>query len=153
MESDLSAKHPVWVNNIPKFSGLKFLELCVASNLEISITHCPTYYTYDGRGDFLETVLHQNVKLTEVIATDILDSGKFQSCLPSWILLERGKLVIQFKLSQTGSGFKASHLNSCLEASKCILLNKLIIQHAILQPLQLRNTRSRLENLQFISQI
>jgi hypothetical protein len=55
-------------------SDLKIMELFVSSNFEISAPQCPVHYTHDGRGDVLESVVHQNVRLSEVIVTDILDS-------------------------------------------------------------------------------
>jgi hypothetical protein len=32
------------------------------------------HYTFDGRGDVLDNVLHQNVRIPEGIVTNILDS-------------------------------------------------------------------------------
>jgi hypothetical protein len=75
LAGDLNAKHPGWVKNIPEPSGLKLLELCVTSNWEISIQQSPTYCALDGRGDFLDIVVHQKAKLSEVIVTETLDSG------------------------------------------------------------------------------
>jgi hypothetical protein len=56
-------------------SGSKLLELFVISNFKISAPQCSTHYTPDGRGDVLDTVVHQNVRQSEVIVTDILDSN------------------------------------------------------------------------------
>jgi hypothetical protein len=36
------------------------------------------HYTSDGRGDVLDIVVHQNVRLTGALVTDILDSDHLQ---------------------------------------------------------------------------
>jgi hypothetical protein len=74
LEGDLKEKHPVWKSEVSDPSGLKFLELFVSSNFEISTPQCSIHYTYDGRNDVLDIVVHQNVRLSEVIVTDILNS-------------------------------------------------------------------------------
>jgi hypothetical protein len=70
----LNAKHPVWNSNVSNTSGLQLLELFVSSNFEISTPQCSTHCTPDGRGDTLDIVVYQNVRLSEVIVSDILDS-------------------------------------------------------------------------------
>jgi hypothetical protein len=57
----------------------------MGSNFKIFAPQCSTHYTPDGRGDVLDTVVHQNVRLSEVTVAD-------QQCLAFWTLLERGKL-------------------------------------------------------------
>jgi hypothetical protein len=71
MAFNLPGRQQAEVSNL---SGLKLLELFVSSNLQISAPQCSTHYTPHGRGDVLNTVVHQNVRLSEVIVTDILDS-------------------------------------------------------------------------------
>jgi hypothetical protein len=51
------------------------LELFVSCNFEVSTPEYSTHYTPDGRGDVLDTVIHQNVRLPEVSVTDILNSA------------------------------------------------------------------------------
>jgi hypothetical protein len=70
----LNAKHPAWNSKVSDPSGLKLLGLFVSSNFEISTPQCSMHYTSDGVGDVLDLVVHQNVRLSEVIVTDILDS-------------------------------------------------------------------------------
>jgi hypothetical protein len=53
---------------------LEILGIIVSSNFEIPAPQCCMHYTPDGRGDVLIVVVHQNVRLLEVIITDILDS-------------------------------------------------------------------------------
>jgi hypothetical protein len=50
------------------------LELFDISDFEISAPHCPTHYSPAGNGDVLDTVFHQNVRLSKVIVSDVLDS-------------------------------------------------------------------------------
>jgi hypothetical protein len=54
-------------------TGLKLL-LFVSSNFKISVPQCSTHNTPDGRGDVLNTVVHQNIQLSEVIVTGIQGS-------------------------------------------------------------------------------
>jgi hypothetical protein len=63
-----------WNTNVSNPSGLKLLEIFVIFNFEISAPQYSTHYTLDGGGGVLDTVVHQNVRLSEVIVTDILDS-------------------------------------------------------------------------------
>jgi hypothetical protein len=44
------------------------------NEFEISAPHCPTRYSPAGNGDGLDIVIHQNVRLSEVIVSDVLDS-------------------------------------------------------------------------------
>jgi hypothetical protein len=73
LADDLNANHPVWNNKVSHPSGLKPSKLFVSSNFHILPPQCPTHYTPDGKCDFLDTVVHQNV-----IVTDILDSDYLQ---------------------------------------------------------------------------
>jgi hypothetical protein len=54
---------------------LKLLELFDSFNLEVSAPQCSKLYMPDSRSEVLDSVVHQNVRLYEVIVTDILDSG------------------------------------------------------------------------------
>jgi hypothetical protein len=73
-------KAPCLENSSSSPPGLKLLELFVSSNFEISTSQWPTHYISDGRGDALDIVVHQNVRLQEIIGildhvrdTDALD--------------------------------------------------------------------------------
>jgi hypothetical protein len=37
--------------------------------------HCVAHYSRAGSGDVLDIVVHKNVRLSEIIVSDILDSG------------------------------------------------------------------------------
>jgi hypothetical protein len=44
------------------------------SDLEISAPQCPTHYSPVGNGDVLDIVVHTNIRLSDVIVSEILDS-------------------------------------------------------------------------------
>jgi hypothetical protein len=44
------------------------------NEFEISALQCPTHYSPAGYGDVLDIAVHQNIRLSDVIASDILDS-------------------------------------------------------------------------------
>jgi hypothetical protein len=46
------------------------------SEFEISAPQCPTHYSPAGNGDVLDIVVHQNIRVTHVIVSDILDSDR-----------------------------------------------------------------------------
>jgi hypothetical protein len=43
------------------------------SKFEISAPQCPTYYSPAGNGDVLDMVVHQNMRVSGIIVSDILD--------------------------------------------------------------------------------
>jgi hypothetical protein len=44
------------------------------NEFEISTPQCPTRYCHEGDGDVPDIVVHKNVRLSDVIVSDILDS-------------------------------------------------------------------------------
>jgi hypothetical protein len=72
--SHLNAKHSVWDSKISNPLCLKLLQLFVSFHLEIPAPQCCMHYTPDGRGDFLDILVRQNVRLTEIFVTDVLNS-------------------------------------------------------------------------------
>jgi hypothetical protein len=44
------------------------------SEFEISAQQCPTHCSPTGNGDVVDIVVHQNIRLSDVIVSDILDS-------------------------------------------------------------------------------
>jgi hypothetical protein len=71
---ELNAKHPVWNSKASNPSGLKFLDLFVNCNFEISVPLHPTHFVTNGRGDVLDIVVHKGVRLSEVRVLYIMDS-------------------------------------------------------------------------------
>jgi hypothetical protein len=74
LAGDLNAKHPFWNSIVSHPSGVKLLNLLHINDFEISGPQCPTHYSPTGNGDVLDIVVHKNVRLSEVIVSDILDS-------------------------------------------------------------------------------
>jgi hypothetical protein len=74
LAGDLNAKNPSWNNTVSNTSGEKLLQLFDASDFEISAPQCPTHYSPVGNGDVLDIVVHKNIRLSNVIVSNILDS-------------------------------------------------------------------------------
>jgi hypothetical protein len=74
LADDLNAKHPFWYSPLTNPSGEKLMALFDLSDLEISAPQCPTHYTPAGNGDMLDIVVRQNIRVSDVIVSDILDS-------------------------------------------------------------------------------
>jgi hypothetical protein len=74
LAGDPNGNPPIWNSKISNPSSLKLLELFVSFNFEILTAQCSTHYTPAGRGDVLNIMVPQNVQLSEVIVTDIVDS-------------------------------------------------------------------------------
>jgi hypothetical protein len=73
---DLNAKHPFWNSSVSNPSGEKLMALFDLSEFEISALQCPT--SPPGNGDVLDIVVHQNIRLSDVIVSDILESDHLQ---------------------------------------------------------------------------
>jgi hypothetical protein len=74
LAGDLNAKNPFWNSAVSKPSGEKLLSLSDANQFEISAPQCPTHYSHAGNGDVLNIVVHQNIRESDAIISDILDS-------------------------------------------------------------------------------
>jgi hypothetical protein len=74
LAGDLNAKHPFWNNAVSNPSGEKLLSLFDVHEFEISAPQCCTHYSPVGNGDVLDIVVHQNIRVSDVIVSDILDS-------------------------------------------------------------------------------
>jgi hypothetical protein len=73
LAGDLNSKHPSWNSAVSNPSGEKLLQFD-ASDFEISAPQCPTHYSPVGNGDVLGIVVHKNIRLSNVLVSDILDS-------------------------------------------------------------------------------
>jgi hypothetical protein len=74
LTGDLNATHPFWNCAVSKNSGEKLMNLFHLNAFEISAPQCPTHYSPVGNGDVLNIVVHQNIRVSNVIVSDILDS-------------------------------------------------------------------------------
>jgi hypothetical protein len=74
LAGDLNAKHPFWNSAVSSPSGDKLLDLFDCYDFEISAPQCSTNYSPAGNGNVLDIVVHQNVRMSEVIVSDVLDS-------------------------------------------------------------------------------
>jgi hypothetical protein len=74
LAGDLNTKHPPWNSTVSNSSGEKLLKLFDNNDFEISAPQCPTHYSPGGNGEVLDIVVHKNIRLSNVIVSDILDS-------------------------------------------------------------------------------
>jgi hypothetical protein len=70
----VNAKNTFWNSAVSNPSGDKLLGLFDVKEFEISAPQCPTYYFPSRSGYVLDTVVHRNIRVTDVIVSDILDS-------------------------------------------------------------------------------
>jgi hypothetical protein len=71
---DLNAKNQFWNSADSNPSGDKLLYLFDVNQFEISAPQCPTHYSPSRNGDMLDIVVNQNIRASDVIVSDILDS-------------------------------------------------------------------------------
>jgi hypothetical protein len=74
LAGDLNAKHPFWKSRILKPSCEKLLDPFDRNDFELSAPQCPTHYSHAGNSDMLDIVDHKNIRMSDVIFSDILDS-------------------------------------------------------------------------------
>jgi hypothetical protein len=74
LAGDLNVKHPLWSSVVFNLSGAKLLNLMHVNAVEISVPQCAIHYSPAGNGDVLDIFVHKNVRLSEVIVFDILNS-------------------------------------------------------------------------------
>jgi hypothetical protein len=74
LAGDLNAKQPFWNSSVSNPSGVELLELFHKNEFEISAPQCPAHYSPAGNGDILNIVVHQNIRLSSVTVSNILDS-------------------------------------------------------------------------------
>jgi hypothetical protein len=74
LAGDLNDKYPFCNDVVSNSSGLKLLNLLDKNMFETSAPRCPTHYSPAGNGDVLDISVHNNVRLSEVIVSDILNS-------------------------------------------------------------------------------
>jgi hypothetical protein len=105
LADDLNAKHQFWNSAVSNPSGEKLL--FDVNEFEISVAQCCIHYSPVGSGGILAIVVHQNIRLSGVVVSDILDSDHLPIVflVPDHIKMKN--LLDQLKNSQIGNGFKA----------------------------------------------
>jgi hypothetical protein len=78
LEGDLNAINPFWNSAVSNPSGDKLLHLFDVNQFEIKTTQCPAHNSPSGNGDGLDIVVHQNIRVSDAIVSDILDSDHLQ---------------------------------------------------------------------------
>jgi hypothetical protein len=73
LAGDPNTKHPFWNSAVSNASGGIILRLFDASQFEISAPQCSTHYSHARNGDMLDIVVHQNIGVSDVTVSDILD--------------------------------------------------------------------------------
>jgi hypothetical protein len=74
LTGDLIAKHAFQNSAVSSPSGEKLIALFDLEEFKISAPRCFTRYSPAGNGDVLDIMVHQNIKMSDVIVSDILDS-------------------------------------------------------------------------------
>jgi hypothetical protein len=97
LTGDLNAKHPFWNSRISNPSGEKLLDLFDRNDFEILAPQCPTHYSHVGNSDVLDIVVHKNIRVSDVIVSDILDSDH----LPIVFHMKRSVFCAQFLVSNS----------------------------------------------------
>jgi hypothetical protein len=69
----LNAKHPFCNSTVSNPSGEKHADLFDMDEFEVSAPQCPTH-SHARNGDVLDIVVHKNIRVSDVIFSDILDS-------------------------------------------------------------------------------
>jgi hypothetical protein len=105
-----------------------------ASDFEISAPQCPTHYSPVGNGDVLDIVVHKNIRLSNVIISDILDSDhlplifhileRFQS-LTSNLISPRIEINSGAEADKAARAFTASIASAYRLSASMITLSEL----------------------------
>jgi hypothetical protein len=74
LAGDLNAKHKFWNSSVSKPPGKELLELFHKNEFEISASQYPTHNSPARNGDTLDIVFYQNIRLSDVTVSDVLDS-------------------------------------------------------------------------------
>jgi hypothetical protein len=110
LAGDLNAKHPFWNSAVSNPSGEKLLNLFDFNKFEISAPQCPTQYSPAGNGDVLDIVVHQNIRISDGIFSDILDSDDMPIVFHIVDHVKIRNLFDPFEKPQTGLDTKTHRL-------------------------------------------
>jgi hypothetical protein len=104
LAGDMNAKHPSWNSAVSNPSGQKLLQLFDTHDFEISASQSPTHYSPMGNEDVLDIVVHKNIRLSNVIVSDILDSDHLQIVFHIPDHVRTKQISEPFKHLEIGSG-------------------------------------------------
>jgi hypothetical protein len=79
----LNTNHPFENSIVSNISGATLVNLLHINEFEISAPQCPTDYLPAENGDIFDTVLHKNIRLSEVTVSDRSPTNHFplaESC-------------------------------------------------------------------------
>jgi hypothetical protein len=74
LAGDLNTKYPFFNSTISKPSAEKLLQIFDANDFEISAPQYPPHYSSVENDDVLDILVHQNIRISHVTVSDILDS-------------------------------------------------------------------------------
>jgi hypothetical protein len=74
LAGDLNGNHPFWNTRVSNHSGAELMDLFDINEFEISAPKCPTHYSHSGIGDVLDIVVHLNIRVSDIMISNILDS-------------------------------------------------------------------------------
>jgi hypothetical protein len=77
LQGDMNVKYPFWNSVVSNTSGEILMNLLPINEFEASAPQYSPHYCLARNGNMLDIVVHKNVRLSEVIVTDILDSDRF----------------------------------------------------------------------------
>jgi hypothetical protein len=107
LAGDPNAKHPSWNSAVSNPSGEKLLTFFDRNYLEISALQCPTNYSLEGSGDVLDIEVHKNIRLSNVIVSDILDSDYLPIIFHILDHIRTKNVSASLEKFKIGSGFKS----------------------------------------------
>jgi hypothetical protein len=76
LTGNLNAEHPFWNFAVSNPSGEKLTALFYLNGFEISASLYPTHYCPAGNSDVLHIVIHHNIRVSNVIVSDNLNSDR-----------------------------------------------------------------------------
>jgi hypothetical protein len=82
LAGDINGKHPVWNSAVSNPSGEKPMAFFSFSEFKTSAPQCPTHYSPAGNGDVLDILVNQNIRVSDIIVSNILDSRSPTSNIP-----------------------------------------------------------------------
>jgi hypothetical protein len=74
-----------------------------ASEFETSAPQCPTQYSPVGNGDVLDIVVHKNIRHSNVIVSDILESDHIRDHVRTKNVSAVSKPSLNFNITQNGN--------------------------------------------------